>query len=663
MNGLVRRLGSVRIQVLTLAILLGASGISFAITAEQRANWGQMSGTSEADAQGKVGLQYDVTTSTVVLTLEKGSRDIRATQDVLYNIWGGRKSASFRAMGGNYTIEDYSCSDGEGHEFEGFVDGVDGGGKTLVWFYPEMTSGLQRSLAKFTMKNDLKQEGDRNSISATWASAWRTDVHCLRWTVVMPVGIDPDVKTVMPQIAPAKKVFRNGRWTVTQDIAPLKGNAFQMTYAAREMSGPAPAEGKTVAIAMSEPCFLSGQVVDAATGKPAPGVHMYRLASPPNGGSSDNDEVVSDEKGHFETKVIAGSNVNFSWQPSPDGQYILDGRLDSASLANMMLQRVTKSQSDLVLKVKLRPMVPLKGSVTDPQGQPVAGALLYVTPESGPVATNGEGKFVLPIAPTDHDYDLFVTAPKSKLAAIVRLQGGMSSVAISLEPTRDFAGEVKSEDGLPAPGLKFSLTPTMRNESISDVVQVMVGGQVTTGRTVIYRAASSVTTNADGTFRAEGLYPKGTYQLSWSSDYAQNRAYGVKSTLIDLGAIAESEPIRFQARMYLNALMGRVTNEMNKPLAGAAVGVQAQNSVGPSLDPMRQEDRVKVAAKPIVTDKDGLFAIERLAAGEAVLQVSAAGYQPKSFLVRTDDVDVQAKLEPAGGANARGSKPSEAAAR
>ena len=109
--------------------------------------------------------------------------------------------------------------------------------------------------------------------------------------------------------------------------------------------------------------------------------------------------------------------------------------------------------------------------------------------------------------------------------------------------------------------------------------------------------------------------------------------------------VAEGEPIRFTAKMYINALMGRVVNEKGDPVAGAQVRAQpSDNGRGPS--PMRPDDYTKAVQNPAVTDKDGRFTIERLAAGAAVLQVSAAGYKFKLLPVRTDDVDVTAKLEP-----------------
>jgi uncharacterized GH25 family protein len=623
--------GAARIQTLVLAILLGSAGISLAITAEQKANWLALSGTEEMGAGGKMGLQYDVTTSTVVLTLEKGSQDIRATQDVIYHLRDCKKSAAFRAMGGDYTIEDYSCSDGEGHEFETYIDGEGGGSKTLVWFFPEMTKGYQRSLAKFTLKDDLKQSGDLNHVSAPWSAAWRTDVHCLRWTVILPEGVDPDVKSVIPLEYPAKKVFRKGRWTVTQDVAPLEGSAFDLAYVARDMGVPAPAEGTTVAIAMPEPCILSGKVVDLTTGKPAAGVHMYRVASMGGGDSSDYKEVTSDEDGNFKTKVSPGSKVSFQWQSSPDGKYLIDQEWrnqDPGNYQPLSNKVISKSESDVVLKVKLRPVASLKGLALDGQERPVAGAQVHVSSEAGPVTADTEGRFVLPIAPADRDYDVFVTSARKDLAGIAHLKKGTATTTIVLEPTRNYTGEVKSEDGLPAAKLSFTLYPKLNDSSL-------------------YRVSQQALTDATGKFTVENLCPQAPYSASWSSDNEQNRAYDYGSAEVDLTKMEEGQPIRFQAKMYVNALMGRVVDENGKPVSGAKIEPGGAGGMGSDL--VRQDDRQN--PKPKVSAKDGSFTIERLASGEIPMRISAPGHKPKTFKARTDDVDFTAVLPPpkAGG--------------
>jgi 5-hydroxyisourate hydrolase-like protein (transthyretin family) len=363
-------------------------------------------------------------------------------------------------------------------------------------------------------------------------------------------------------------------------------------------------------------------VVDLTTGKPAAGVNLDRYIEVPGTRSLDSATVVSDENGKFSTTVAPGSNVSFQWRPSREGKYIIDqewqqgGDGGGGNYQPFRQQVVSKSQTDLVFKVKLWPVAPLKGQVTDAQGKPVDGASVCMHSEVEPVKTDKDGRFTLAVAPTDRDYDLLAISAKKDLAAIVHVTKGAAAATIALEPTRDYQGEVKTEDGLPAPKLKFYMDVKINKSSI-------------------YRAREEPTTDAAGTFTAKNLCPKGAYSISWSGDNEENRAYDYGNAEADLTKIAEGEPIRFKAKMYVNALMGRVVDVKKEPVVGAKVEPQPSEL-------MRQDDRQN--PKPVVTGKDGSFTVERLAAGVISLRVSATGYKTKSFKARTDDVDFTAAL-------------------
>lgn len=213
----------IAVQWLALAAVLTAcAGFAFGVTDDQKRNWPALSGVP-----GPGGYQYDVTSCLVTFYVQKDSSDIQVNLDVTYNNWAGKKSAGFRWLG-NYDVTDYTCFDGTGKQLETYVAGEQS--KTLVWYFPEFEAGTQRIVAKYTVKGDLKKDGDLNTLSAPWAGVWRIPVHLLRCEVVFPEGTEPLVQAISPQAYGYKKEQRDGTWVVTQEQEPETVSAFSLAY-------------------------------------------------------------------------------------------------------------------------------------------------------------------------------------------------------------------------------------------------------------------------------------------------------------------------------------------------------------------------------------------------------------------------------------------------
>lgn len=211
--------------------------------------------------------------------------------------------------------------------------------------------------------------------------------------------------------------------------------------------------------------------------------------------------------------------------PFPISTDFQDNRMRPPSLLQF------RSGEFLDRNLKPWPMAPLEGVVTDPQGHPVAGASVYLLSKVFPVQTDEQGRFVLAVAPSDRDYDLFAVSPKKDLAALVHLKTGTQTTTIPLEPTRDFTGEVTTEAGLPAGGLRFALA-----------LRSKLNGQD------ILRVNQEILTDTTGKFTVANLCPKATYSASWKREDERNLKCEPGHAELDLTQVTGSEPMRFRVR-------------------------------------------------------------------------------------------------------------------
>jgi uncharacterized GH25 family protein/5-hydroxyisourate hydrolase-like protein (transthyretin family) len=362
---------------------------------------------------------------------------------------------------------------------------------------------------------------------------------------------------------------------------------------------------------------LAGTVIDIATDKPVPRMQMQMLIETGQR-YLDTKSAATDENGHFETSIAPGSNVRFSWEESrTEGDYLIDKQWrQQGNYQPSFRKTVTENEDDLVFKVKLVPIKSLSGQVVDKNGKGMANAVVYFHSEVPSTKADETGKFELKAVFAERDFDLYAESPDGSLAGLAHFKPGTTSATITLSPTRTFAGEVKNTEGLPAGNLKFYMDLKLNDD-------------------MNYRVRREPTTDEEGKFTVKNLCPQALYYAWWHSDHEDNRDYDYGNADIDLARLEPNEPIKFEAKQYLNTLMGKVVDDQGKPIAKASILITA-------YDMMPQNER----RQQYNTDENGEFEISRLAPGKVELVITANGYLSKRCRAETDSFDFEAVLRP-----------------
>ena len=362
---------------------------------------------------------------------------------------------------------------------------------------------------------------------------------------------------------------------------------------------------------------LAGKIIDLATDKPVAGMEL-RMLIETGQRYLDTKPVVADGNGHFETTVAPGSNVRFSWEESrTEGRYLIDEEWKrQGNYQPPFRKTVTEDEEDLLFEVKLIPVGPLSGRVVDADGKGVAHAAVHVHADIPFAKADNSGTFELKAAFTESEFDLYAESPDTSSAGLAHFSPGTTSATVTLKPTRDFSGEVTNTGGLPAGNLKFYMDLRLNGDNI-------------------YRVRREPTTDADGKFTAKNLCPQASMYAWWHSDNEDNRDYDYGNAEINLAKLSPGELIRFEAKQYLNTLMGKVVDDKGKPIANTSIRIG-------SYDLVQQNER----RKQYTTDVNGDFEIPRLAPGKAELTITAKGYLTKRFHPDTDSFDFEAVLKP-----------------
>lgn len=383
---------------------------------------------------------------------------------------------------------------------------------------------------------------------------------------------------------------------------------------------------------------LAGRVVALTSGKPVPGMKLLFTRT------NREQVLTADDSGKFQLTVPGKSQVRLSWNPSTTGSYIIDPEWHARGNYFAYAGMPDKDKTDLVLKVKVWPMRTLSGKVLGPDGKPFNNAYICVHSEVAPVQSDALGRFTLNV-PADRDFDLLATdampvtptpattlfvpdlpesvrSPKGMTLGVrARLKASAAEATIQLAPTAPVTVKAVTPDGKPAAGLVLSATC------------------VVTSTPLAYYSAPPKKTDSEGKFAITNAIPNGVYSLSWQAS-PENRDYDSGSATLDLAAFKPGEPPQIIVPQYLNALMGKVVNDQDQPVAEAKIQFLTLN-----LAPADLKGTI------YTSDKNGNFTIPRLAAGRGKIKVAHDEYKSRTVESATDNFDCVIKLLPKGSAS------------
>lgn len=162
-----------------------------------------------------------------------------------------------------------------------------------------------------------------------------------------------------------------------------------------------------------------------------------------------SDAVYADDQGAYAFEDVPATGFRYSWMRSeqeeggptsgkikardrnPDSEYV-------AYIESFPVNARDNLTKDLVFKVKLWPVQPLKGRAVNAKGEPVQNASAYVHTYVEPSKTGVDGAFTVKTAPTDRDFQLFAMSAEKDQAGLPPLKASATEVAIPLEPTKTY---------------------------------------------------------------------------------------------------------------------------------------------------------------------------------------------------------------------------------
>ncbi|HBF34783.1 TPA: hypothetical protein DDW35_09490 [Candidatus Sumerlaeota bacterium] len=372
---------------------------------------------------------------------------------------------------------------------------------------------------------------------------------------------------------------------------------------------------------------IAGKVVDATTRAPVIGIPLM-VEGFHRGERYDQTvrEITTNPEGVFSLSVTSGSMVQLQWAQSNTTKFLIDSEWKQQHWLPFQEGSLSKSKTDVVIPVKLRPTVVLRGQALNPQKQGLACAFVYTGNEREAICADEDGVFTLNNAPADKDYDLFVVSYNRDFSTVARLKAGTTATSITLAPTRTYEGIAKNSDGQPAKQLSLNWSLEFNAPSQFSLQESM----------------GEIITDDAGKFNLRNMYPQGKYHVSWDSTGLDNDIYDYEDTKVDLASIPEGKPVQLDVKVYSHKLSGRVVDENEQPIAGAKVTATDMDShlvhrIGGEI------------YQGIQTDADGCFSAKHLASGEIPLRISAPGRKAKNFTTRTDDAGFLATLMPSDG--------------
>ncbi|MEZ5989342.1 MAG: carboxypeptidase-like regulatory domain-containing protein [Planctomycetota bacterium] len=340
---------------------------------------------------------------------------------------------------------------------------------------------------------------------------------------------------------------------------------------------------------------LQGRVVDAATKRPAPGVHLTAWAQRSFGKM---ESAKTDDEGRFafDRAFKKGDQV---WVALDEPGYCF---VQGDNLrANV---RIEAGKPDQVFDLRGIPM--LSGRVLGPGEQPVEGAVLTLfskRPDGkgrqhrGTARSGKDGKFQL--TPTSMTKDVLVLTGKTEdllgeqdLAFGLAENGLLPEVVLRLDGGGVMAGRVVEPDRKPVAGAWVHITRAQPGQNPGQGLQ---GFQGWNGG-----FAKGMRTDSDGRFRFTGLEP-GRYGVQlWAQGYV--RPDRLEEVVLAMGQRRDDVELVVSPGL-------RITGKVEK-VKGATLEGGYVTAKGPGTGPQGQPQQTHA-----VVDADGSFTLEGLVPG------------------------------------------------
>jgi RNA polymerase sigma-70 factor (ECF subfamily) len=380
-------------------------------------------------------------------------------------------------------------------------------------------------------------------------------------------------------------------------------------------------------------CSFRGRVLDDATGDPIAGAHVVLGATV----YADLPRMLG-----YGAQAVTGADGGFAWDDLPSGVphllwALADGYAPCRSGLALAPPNVHLAPGlGTVVEVRMRRGAAVRGRVLDPDGAPVAGALVDVLSRAGAneiansdvVATGADGGFrILAMTGTamvraraagarqrDFPAEYWIAIRSGQIPASCRvIVDAKREAAIDVVVVPDarsvsrgvLAGTVRREDELPADGVLLELVPAKWDEDSTRAVE----------------------SGPKGAFRFEGLTSR-SYVLRASA--AGCAVVRVEPLLIPDAGVLEGVEVVLPREMTIT---GRVVDESGAPVAGAELTVAPSRWSG---------ERGSAVA---VSGRDGSFVVGRLARGDPFVTARASGFASSGRTIAAGSGDVTIRLE------------------
>lgn len=349
---------------------------------------------------------------------------------------------------------------------------------------------------------------------------------------------------------------------------------------------------------------LAGQVLDP-NDKPVASASIHL-----SGDGQPSANTTSDRQGHFAFNNVCEGQVRlFASSRNMQGSVSAQGG-DTNVVVKLGESSATYASSTLQR---------IRGTVTDPEGKPVGGALIAVFPSHGTTAkTAADGSFNLnwSIEPWQlqqgGDPWLVVREMSRNLAAATNISEGLTNLSVQLKPGVTFAGRVEDSGGAALPNAEIELM-IFACRSYSQLQQ------------------QPVRANAEGRFEVKALAPGPKYVI-----YAGAKDYGRSRLEIEEEPNSETNHVElpvFALKRADQVIAGEVLNEQEKPASGIQVSISGEDQPQGSATTDKQgRFRFKVCEGQVQLYAHGQnsYANTQVEAGETNIVLQLRGYDMAS---------------------------------